>query len=77
MNKVDITISRTFHDWLLGYNEGELNTMYSLHKVSWSISGPTFRDVGNWHRNWIQAAQLAFIQAGKETGIDLLVRYRR
>jgi hypothetical protein len=77
MNKVDISISRTFHDWLLGYNEKELNTMYSLHKVSWSISGPTFRDVGVFYRNWIQDAQLGFIQSGKETGIDLLVRYRK
>jgi len=77
MNKIDITISRTFHDWLLGYNEGVLNEMYQLHKVTWSISGPTFRDVGTFYRSWLQDAQLGFIQAGKDNGIDLLIRYRK
>lgn len=77
MNKVDITLSRPFHDWLLDHNKEELNSMYQLHKVTWSLSGPTFRDVGTFYRSWVQDAQLAFIRAGKSNGIDLHIRYRK
>ena len=77
MNKVDITMSRPFHDWLLGYNDKELNSLYKLHKVTWSISGPTFRDVGVFYRSWLQDAHLAYCQLGKDNGIDLLIRYRK
>jgi len=73
--KTHLTISRPFHDYLLDRNGAELSRVYDLHKVTWSLSGPTFHDVGAWYRNWIQAEHMIFVKQRERP--HLVVQYKQ
>lgn len=73
--KTNITISRPFHDHLLDIDKSELCRMYDLHKVTWSLAGPTFHDVGAWYRNWIQAEHLTYVKQRERP--HLVVQYKQ
>lgn len=73
--QTNITISRPFHDYLLSRDASELTRLYELHKVTWSLAGPTYHNVGNWFRSWIQTEHLDFVK--QREGSHLVVHYKQ
>lgn len=67
-----LTISRMFHDFILAREPYELEKMYDLHKVTWTIAGPTFHDVGAWYRAFVESEHMEFLK--QREGQHLVVR---
>ncbi len=59
--RVNISISRTFHDYLLDEDQVALNDCFNTHKTKWHLGGVTFYDVGVWFREWIDCTHRQFL----------------